>query len=65
MAFAPLIVGRIYDKSGTYEPAFKVMALLMAVTIVLYLSLGRYRFAKNLTLADGSRAEMMQPGAPD
>ncbi|PQA87023.1 MFS transporter [Hyphococcus luteus] len=49
MGVAPLLVGMYYDKYGRYEPVFVFMAFLMVITIGLYLALGRYRFAKDLT----------------
>lgn len=49
MGVAPLLVGMYYDRYGRYEPVFVMMAALMVITIFLYLGLGRYRFAKDLT----------------
>lgn len=48
MGLAPLAVGLSYDKFGSYNPAFLVMAVLMATTVFIYLALGKYRFAKDL-----------------
>jgi cyanate permease len=44
------IVGYCYDRLGGYEPALLVMVGMMAVTIVLYLVLGPYRYGRDLTV---------------
>ncbi len=64
MGVAPLLVGLYYDRFGTYGPVFVFMSLLMAITIFLYLGLGRYRFAKDLTPYDAAaKAPLVgQPG---
>jgi len=51
MAVAPLLVGLCYDSLGSYEPAFWVMTVSMAVTIILYLVLGPYRYEKDFAEA--------------
>jgi predicted MFS family arabinose efflux permease len=49
MAVAPPLVGYCYDRLGRYEPALLVMVGMMAVTIMLYLILGPYRYGRDLT----------------
>jgi len=49
MGIAPPLVGYCYDRLSRYEPALLVMVGLMAVTIVLYLVLGPYRYGRDLT----------------
>ncbi len=48
MGIAPPLVGFCYDRLGTYEPALIGMVGMMAVTIVLYLILGSYRYGRDL-----------------
>lgn len=48
MGIAPPLVGYCYDRLGTYEPALIGMVGMMAVTIVLYLMLGSYRYGRDL-----------------
>jgi len=48
MGIAPPLVGFCYDRLGTYEPALIGMVGMMAVTIVLYLMLGSYRYGRDL-----------------
>ena len=48
MGVAPPLVGYCYDRLGRYEPALLVMVAMMAVTIVLYLVLGPYRYGRDL-----------------
>jgi cyanate permease len=48
MGIAPPVVGYCYDRLGSYEPALLVMVGMMAVTIVLYLALGPYRYGRDL-----------------
>ena len=48
MGIAPPLVGYCYDRLGSYEPALLVMVAMMAVTIVLYLALGPYRYGRDL-----------------
>ena len=55
MGIAPPIVGYCYDRLGSYEPALIGMVGLMAVTIVLYLALGPYRFARDLAVLPEAR----------
>ena len=50
MGIAPPLVGYCYDRLGRYEPALLVMVGMMAVTIVLYLVLGPYRYGRDLTV---------------
>ena len=50
MGIAPPLVGYCYDRLGRYEPALLVMVGMMAVTIVLYLLLGPYRYGRDLTV---------------
>lgn len=49
MGVAPPLVGFCYDRLGRYEPALFVMIGVTAVTIVLYLVLGPYRYGRDLT----------------
>lgn len=55
MLIAPPAVGFCYDRLGTYEPALWVMVGLMGLTILCYLVLGPYRYAKDLTEMPNSR----------
>jgi len=50
MGIAPPLVGYCYDRLGRYEPALLAMVGMMAVTIVLYLLLGPYRYGRDLTV---------------
>ena len=50
MGIAPPLVGYCYDRLGRYEPALLVMVGMMAVTIVLYLALGPYRYGRDLAV---------------
>ena len=54
MGIAPPVVGYCYDRLGSYEPALLVMVGMMAVTIVLYLALGPYRYGRDLAALPGS-----------
>jgi MFS family permease len=56
MGIAPPLVGYCYDRLGKYEPALLVMVAMMAVTIVLYLALGPYRFGRDLAPLAGPAA---------
>ncbi len=55
MGIAPPLVGFCYDRLGRYEPALLAMVGMMAVTIVLYLALGPYRYGRDLTEMPGAR----------
>lgn len=57
MGVSPLLVGWCYDRFGTYQPAFLVMTICMAVTIILYLLLGPYRYDRDMQLASGFQDE--------
>lgn len=50
MGIAPPLVGYCYDRLGRYEPTLLAMVGMMAVTIVLYLLLGPYRYGRDLTV---------------
>jgi len=60
MGLAPLAVGWCYDHYGSYQPAFLVMALCMAITVLLYAVLGPYRYAPNLA----AEIPVEEEGAP-
>ncbi len=44
MGISPLLVGYCFDKLGSYELAIWIMTGAMAVTVLLYLILGPYRY---------------------
>ncbi len=48
MGVSPLLVGWYYDTHGSYTAVFLVMALLMAANMLIYLTLGRYRYSRTL-----------------
>lgn len=68
MGFAPLLVGWCYDTYGSYQPAFLAMTLGMAATVVMYLLLGPYRYAKDFAVApaeaEDAEAEAVRPIVP-
>lgn len=49
MGMAPVLVGLCYDKLGSYNLAFAVLAGLIALTIPLYLLLRPYRFGNDMS----------------
>jgi predicted MFS family arabinose efflux permease len=53
MGIAPPLIGYCYDRLGRYEPALLVMVAMMAITILLYLVLGPYRYGRNLAALQG------------
>lgn len=57
MGISPLLVGMYFDRYGTYEPVLMFMAVLMAITFLLYWGLGQYRFAKDLTAIGATQGE--------
>ncbi|MEH3106480.1 MAG: MFS transporter [Sphingomonas fennica] len=63
MGVSPLLVGWYYDRHATYAPVFAVMALAMAANVLIYLSLGRYRYTKALA-EEGQAAALAEPAAP-
>jgi predicted MFS family arabinose efflux permease len=52
MGMAPVLVGLCYDKLGSYNLAFIVFAVLMALTIPLYLLLRPYRFGNDMRVEE-------------
>jgi MFS family permease len=50
MGMAPVLVGLSYDKLGSYNLAFAVLAGLMALTIPLYMLLRPYRFGNDMSV---------------
>lgn len=62
MGLAPIAVGYSYDRLGTYQPAFIAMVAGLAITVVLYLLLGPYRYSKDFADAPFEPEELEKSG---
>jgi MFS family permease len=64
MAIAPPLFGIIYDRTGSYAPAYWMLVAAAVAGAAVFLVLGPYRYRPDLGVDQGQDPSAGEPGAP-